>query len=51
MRSAFALRCVAPDGRGYGETEKPTGIEEYTIDKLADDVKNLVHGENTAYKY
>ncbi len=36
---------MAPDGRGYGDTEKPTGIDEYTIDKLATDVKNLVNGK------
>ncbi len=36
--------CVAPDLRGYGDTDKPTGIDQYTTDKLADDIKNLVKG-------
>ncbi len=42
------IRCVAPDGRGYGDTEKPTAIAEYTIDKLAADVKNLVNGRQVS---
>lgn len=33
---------VAFDLRGYGQTEKPKGIEHYTIDKLADDIACLV---------
>ncbi len=36
--------CVAPDLRGYGDTDKPSGIDQYTTDKLADDIKNLVKG-------
>ena len=34
-------RCVAVDNRGYGETDKPSGIQNYSIDILADDVANL----------
>ncbi len=38
-------RCVAPDLRGYGDTEKPSGVEEYSIENLAGDVNNLVKGK------
>ncbi len=42
LRAFF--RCVTPDLRGYGDSEKPTGIDQYVIDKLVDDVLNLVKG-------
>ena len=32
----------APDMRGYGKSDKPEGISEYTIDKLAQDVADLI---------
>ena len=32
---------MAPDNRGYGETDKPSGIQSYSLDILADDVANL----------
>ena len=38
------FRCVAPDMRGYGDSDKPAGIENYHVSMLADDVKNLVKG-------
>ena len=35
--------CVwAPDQRGYGETEKPAGIDAYGIETLTDDVCELI---------
>ena len=34
-------RVVAPDQRGYNLSDKPTGIENYDIDRLADDVVAL----------
>jgi len=37
-------RVVAMDTRGYNQSEKPAGIEEYTLDKLVEDVKGLVEG-------
>ena len=37
-------RCVAPDNRGYGYTEKPTGVKKYSVDYLTADIKNLIHG-------
>ena len=33
------FRVVALDMRGYGESEKPTGVENYVIDKLDNDLK------------
>jgi pimeloyl-ACP methyl ester carboxylesterase len=42
--------AVAPDQRGYGQTDKPEEIEEYGIFKLAGDIVGLVHalGEDRA---
>ena len=37
------FKVVAPDLRGYGETEKPPEISEYRIDKLVRDVIELIH--------
>jgi len=36
--------CVAPDLRGYGDSDKPEKLEEYHISKLRDDVRDLVKG-------
>jgi len=36
------FECAAPDLRGYGETDAPIGTENYTIEKLADDVAGLI---------
>ena len=30
------------DMRGYGETDKPTGIFNYTMDKLVNDINELI---------
>ena len=38
----FVFRVVAVDQRGYGESDKPSGKMNYTIDKLAADIKQLV---------
>ena len=35
-------RVWAPNLRGYGKTDKPEGISEYTVDKLAQDVADLI---------
>ncbi len=35
--------CVAPEMRGYGETDAPIGVANYTLDKLVGDVADLVH--------
>ncbi|MFL5378930.1 MAG: alpha/beta fold hydrolase [Myxococcales bacterium] len=36
------FRAVAPDLRGYGECDKPRGLDAYRIDVLAEDVALLV---------
>ncbi|HET7787777.1 MAG TPA: alpha/beta hydrolase [Myxococcales bacterium] len=36
------FRAVAPDLRGYGGSDKPRGVEQYRIEKLAQDVADLV---------
>lgn len=35
------IRCIAIDCRGYGDTDKPSGIHNYDINVLADDISNL----------
>jgi len=35
-------RTVAVDMRGYGDSDKPCSINEYTMDKLVDDVHQLI---------
>eukprot|EP00090_Calanus_glacialis_P014310 TRINITY_DN23082_c0_g1_i1.p1 TRINITY_DN23082_c0_g1~~TRINITY_DN23082_c0_g1_i1.p1 ORF type:complete len:339 (-),score=90.62 TRINITY_DN23082_c0_g1_i1:30-1046(-) len=37
-------RVVAMDTRGYNESDKPAGIEEYILKNLVEDVKGLVEG-------
>jgi pimeloyl-ACP methyl ester carboxylesterase len=39
---ADAYRVVAPDMRGYGGTDAPPHVRDYTIDRLARDVVELV---------
>src|SRR5580704_3377872 len=35
-------QCVAPEMRGYGETDAPRGVENYRMEKLVDDVAALI---------
>lgn len=35
---------VAPDMRGYGESDKPKGAENYSMTKISEDVKQLIEG-------
>ncbi|MFV8830558.1 alpha/beta fold hydrolase [Alkalihalobacterium sp. APHAB7] len=35
-------RVIIPDQRGYNLSEKPPDVEEYTIDKLRDDMMGLI---------
>ena len=37
-----SLDCVAPEMRGYGETDAPVGVSNYSIDKLVGDVAGLI---------
>jgi pimeloyl-ACP methyl ester carboxylesterase len=36
------FECAAPDLRGYGETDAPIGVENYSLDKLVGDVADLI---------
>ena len=36
------FECVAPDMRGYGETDAPIGVANYSLDKLVGDVADLI---------
>ena len=40
--SAAGFRCVAPDMRGYGGTEAPEPIDQYTLLQLVGDMAELV---------
>jgi pimeloyl-ACP methyl ester carboxylesterase len=37
------FECVAPDLRGYGDSDAPVGID-YSLDKLVGDVGDLIEG-------
>src|SRR6476620_1549059 len=37
------FRVVAPDLRGYNLSSKPDGYTAYTADKLAGDIRGLIH--------
>src|SRR5690242_21875775 len=40
--AAAGFRAVAPDMRGYGGSDKPRGVAQYRVEKLAQDVADLV---------
>ena len=40
--SAAGFRCVAPDMRGYGGTQAPEPIDQYTLYHLVGDMAELV---------
>jgi pimeloyl-ACP methyl ester carboxylesterase len=48
--AAAGYRVVAPDQRGYGQTDRPAAIEAYNILQLTGDIVGLVHalGEERA---
>lgn len=35
-------KAVAVDMRGYGDSDKPSGISEYTLNRLGEDVRELI---------
>ena len=37
------FRVVAPDLRGYNLTSRPEGVDAYSADKLAADIRDLIH--------
>ncbi|MCJ1909116.1 alpha/beta fold hydrolase [Planococcus ruber] len=42
--AAKGYRVVVPDQRGYNLSDKPAGIEQYTLDLLRDDIVGLIEG-------
>lgn len=43
--AAAGYRVLAPDQRGYGDSSKPQGAEQYVLDRLAEDVVALAEGQ------
>ena len=45
------FRVVAPDQRGYAQSDRPPSWRDYRVERLADDVADLVHalGEERAH--
>src|SRR5918912_3062729 len=41
--AAAGFRVVAPDMRGYNLSSRPKGVDDYDIEKLAGDVRDLIH--------
>ena len=37
------FKVAVPDMRGFGETERPTEVDEYRIERLVTDIVELVH--------
>ncbi|MBT8147995.1 MAG: alpha/beta hydrolase [Gammaproteobacteria bacterium] len=48
--AAAGYRVIAPDMRGYGQTDAPVAVEDYDIDHLAADMVGLIdaYGEEQA---
>jgi pimeloyl-ACP methyl ester carboxylesterase len=40
--AAAGCRAIAPDLRGYGQSDKPEGVEQYTIQTLVADITGLL---------
>src|SRR5690348_16758076 len=40
--AAAGFRAVAPDMRGYGDSDKPRGVSAYRMEHLVDDVASLI---------
>ena len=40
--AAAGYRAIAPDLRGYGGTDKPTGVENYAVQELVADITGLL---------
>jgi pimeloyl-ACP methyl ester carboxylesterase len=38
----FCCSAVSFDMRGYGESTKPKDVKAYRLDKLVEDVKNMI---------
>lgn len=44
--AAAGYHAMAPDMRGYGLTDKPDGVRDYTIQKLSNDLEALLSARN-----
>lgn len=42
LMARLGYRAWAPDLRGYGDTDRPVGVQNYTLEKLLDDVAGLI---------
>ena len=44
-------RVIVPDQRGYGKSDKPIGVEPYAVERLADDMAELIEvlGHESAF--
>jgi pimeloyl-ACP methyl ester carboxylesterase len=42
LLARLGYRVWAPDLRGYGETERPSRVQDYAIERLLDDVAGLI---------
>jgi pimeloyl-ACP methyl ester carboxylesterase len=40
--AAAGFRVIVPDQRGYNLSDKPAGVESYTVDRLAGDIAGLI---------
>jgi len=40
--TAAGYRVIIPDQRGYGDSDKPRGVEAYDVDRLGDDIAGLI---------
>lgn len=36
------FRVIAVDMRGYGDSDKPKNVTDYTIDKMVADIRSLI---------
>jgi pimeloyl-ACP methyl ester carboxylesterase len=41
QKLAATRRCILPDQRGYGSSDKPVGVADYHIDRLLEDIAGL----------
>jgi pimeloyl-ACP methyl ester carboxylesterase len=43
----FLYRTVAVDMRGYGDSDKPAGLEDYKMCHLVNDIKEIIEALGT----
>lgn len=49
--AAAGYRVIVPDQRGYNQSDKPKGVEQYTLDKLTGDIAGLLDALGYADAY